>query len=92
MSKPRRKRIPKVRFASGLYNVSFESLYGVCIRPAGDHPEIVVDPRQTEQELMDSLIHEGIHAERVNMPESQVYPLAHSLARLLWACGYRRIR
>jgi len=43
------------------------------------------------QELMEILLHEGLHACIWDASESTVQETAESLAKLLWKCGYRRI-
>jgi len=45
---------------------------------------------QGEQDTLDSIIHEALHAARPELEERAVHVTANDLSRLLWALGYRR--
>ena len=53
---------------------------------------VEIDPRQTEDELMDTLIHECIHASYPYLEEYAVHSGSSTVAQILWDMGYRRIR
>ena len=71
-----------------------EWLHGFCSSP--DNPfdrdvrEIWIDPKLRGQERMESLIHEGTHAELPTLTEEQVTALGRNIKDLLWRDGYRR--
>ena len=46
---------------------------------------------QTEQERMDTTLHEAIHACLPSLDEKAVTDLANDLSRLMWRLGYRRV-
>ncbi len=57
--------------------------------PAED-ATISIDPQQTDHELMDTLIHEALHAIwRGAAAEDFVLHAARDIRRLLWRVGYR---
>jgi hypothetical protein len=88
MAHKKKKRIV-CRFSSGKYLVSIQPLLGMCVRPS-DCLEIIADPRQPEPELLNTLLHEALHAEETMMSEEDVARIASAQARLLWKAGYRR--
>ncbi len=51
---------------------------------------IRVDPRQKEDELFDTLVHELIHAAYPFLIEDSVHKGATSISSVLWDLGYRR--
>ena len=63
--------------------------FGLC------HPNnlIEIDPRQTERDRLDTIIHEAIHAipETKNFDEDWTVKVAARLSKLLWQQNYRRI-
>lgn len=56
------------------------------------HGFIEIDPRQSEHEYLDTLIHECLHAHFPDLTEQQVVKIANSLTKILWKAKYRRIR
>lgn len=54
-------------------------------------PEIRIDPKQSERELLDTILHEGLHASLgiEGLSERKVTETAQSLSSLLWKMGYR---
>jgi len=46
--------------------------------------------RQGQQEMLDTLIHEAMHAARPEIDEEAVATASRDIARLLWNLGYRR--
>ena len=69
--------------------------YGDCDSPT-EHEKVIrinkglMKPGE-DQQLMETLIHEGMHACTWDAAEEMVHGTAESLAKLLWRCGYRRI-
>jgi hypothetical protein len=58
------------------------------------HPNglIEVDPRQDEQDLFDTLIHELLHREFPDLSEEAVERAANRMSWDLWKQSYRRFR
>jgi hypothetical protein len=52
--------------------------------------EVTLDPRQSENELLDSAIHEFLHVACPYMAETKVHRTATIIADALWKMGYRR--
>jgi len=44
---------------------------------------------QSEQEMLDTIIHEALHAARPELDEDAVASTSNDLSRLLWKLGYR---
>lgn len=53
--------------------------------------EIVIDPRQSEGELLDSAVHELLHIVCPHMAEKHVHTKATRIADTLWKMGFRRV-
>lgn len=51
---------------------------------------IRIDPRQSEDELIDTLIHELLHANFPYLDEEAVHKGATAVAQSMWEMGYRR--
>ena len=51
--------------------------------------EILIDDRITGHRLLDTLIHEGLHAALPHLMEHDVTRAATDIARVLWRLGYR---
>jgi hypothetical protein len=51
---------------------------------------VSVDPRQPEDEMIDTMVHEFLHVACPNMPEDKVAAAATLIADNLWLQGYRR--
>jgi hypothetical protein len=45
---------------------------------------------QSEEELLDTLLHELVHCCRPELDETAVTEMSREMARVLWALGYRR--
>lgn len=63
---------------------------GSCDPPTEPAKEIIIDPSQGEFELLDTLVHEALHAVMWDAAEEAVEESATDIARLLWRMGYRR--
>lgn len=53
---------------------------------------VEIDPRQSESERLDTLIHELLHLMEPEWEEEKVESCASWLASLVWRQGYRRVR
>lgn len=51
-----------------------------------------VDPRQTEEERLDTLVHELCHFLNPEATEEQVIDHAGLISTVLWRYGYRRVK
>jgi len=71
------------------YLVRHVQIHGLCDPPAVKNPEIVIDDRLRGKELLNTYIHETIHALKWNLTEDQVTQMADDLSQLLWDLGYR---
>lgn len=54
--------------------------------------KIEVDPRQSDQEEMDTVIHEIIHCEFPDLSEESVIRGAESITAVLWKLGFRKLK
>ena len=51
---------------------------------------VSIDPRQPEDEMIDTMVHEFLHVAFPQMPEGKVATAATLIADNLWKQGYRR--
>lgn len=51
---------------------------------------VSIDPRQPEDEMIDTMVHEFLHVACPHMPENEVARAATLIADNLWRQGYRR--
>ena len=84
---PRSRRKPKVKVIAR--KLGRERCIGLAVEEHGKQT-IIVDPRQPERELMNTLIHEALHLVDFDIPEAKVIRLANKAANVLWQQGYRR--
>lgn len=63
-------------------------LWGEC---SFDRRTIRIDPRQGGREMMNTLIHETLHACEPDMDEQDVRGIARSLTTVLRRMGYRKV-
>jgi len=52
---------------------------------------IEIDPRQSNVEYMDTLIHEGLHIIFPDLSEKEVIKSSKKLSKVLWKAGYRKV-
>ena len=80
------RRIVKRKPGSGGY-------YGLC---HFDKSLVEIDPRQTEEERLDTLLHELIHRIdwelKLGLTEEQVAAAGTMQKAVLWSAGYRRVK
>lgn len=79
----------KVRMRGVQTRVIFKPLRGLLGEAA---PGVIrINPKQAGKVLMDTLIHEAIHACEPDMDECDVRANARDITRLLWKLNYRRV-
>lgn len=64
---------------------------GECDDPGYAKPEIWVKRTQKPIDLMDTIIHEILHAVRPELSEEAVLDTATTIAKALWKLNYRKI-
>jgi hypothetical protein len=52
---------------------------------------IEIDPRQSEKERIDTLIHELLHLAKPEYEEEEIIRISRIVSAHVWKCGYRRI-
>lgn len=63
---------------------------GECDDPAYSKPEIWIKRTQKPIDLMDTIIHEVLHAVRPELSEEAVLDTATTIAKALWKLNYRK--
>ena len=63
---------------------------GDCDHPPGRHPTIRIRRNLPQRELLDTAIHEVLHASLPALSEEAVTEAAHDIARVLFSLGWRR--
>jgi len=63
---------------------------GDCDHPPGRHPTIRIRRNLPQRELLDTCLHEALHASLPSLSEECVTETAHDLARVLFSLGWRR--
>jgi hypothetical protein len=66
------------------------SSLGECDDPEKAKPEIWVKRTQKPIDLMDTIIHEVLHAVRPELSEEAVLDTATTIAKVLWKFNYRK--
>jgi hypothetical protein len=81
----------EIRFYNRLKNADGVELRGQCEPPTGPPPRLIQIVRdQSELMLLDTLIHEILHAAFWDMDEAAVAETATDMARILNALGFVR--
>ena len=83
-------------FRGRRYGVVFaDKLYGFCDQPenpgSDDDRQITISTDQTDRQLLDTTIHESLHALYPAMSEDDVTTGGTDIARFLWRLGYRKV-
>ena len=85
------------QFSSGEYTFeTFDDVHGLCIqpdriaRPQPDEFIIFYHGSMKGKTMLETLIHESLHAEFPKMTENEVSAAGKHLAEILWKFGYRR--
>jgi len=82
----------EIRFYRRLHNADGVALRGQCEAPTSNPPRLIQIVRdQSEVMLLDTLIHEILHAAFWDLDETAVTETATDLARILEGFGYRRV-
>ena len=63
---------------------------GLCFDPSEDEPKIIVNPNQTERQLMNTMIHEFAHAFFWDASEENVTKFGNTVTRYLYSQGWRK--
>ncbi len=63
---------------------------GDCDHPPGRHPTIRIRRNLPQRDLLDTAIHEVLHASLPALSEEAVTETAHDIARVLFSLGWRR--
>jgi hypothetical protein len=58
----------------------------------GKIPHIELDPRQSSQDRLDTLIHEAVHIIWPEYDEETVIKVANRISSLVWEDNWRRIQ
>lgn len=75
----------RFRFAANLKD------YGDMTDPGKAEGRLIrIGTWQGEQDTLDTVIHEALHASLPLLDETAVHETANDLSRLLWRLGYRR--
>lgn len=81
-------------FRGKQYSIVFAKLHkdadGTCSHPESKRKLITIAPQLTGERLLDTLIHEPLHAMFWDMDEEAIASAATDLARWLRRNGYRR--
>lgn len=62
--------------------------FGTCHKQTG---VITIDPRQSEEEMLDTIIHEVLHSSYPFLEEDVVHTGGNAVSEVLWRLGYRRV-
>lgn len=63
---------------------------GDCDHPPGRHPTIRIRRNLPQRDLLDTAVHEVLHASLPALSEEAVTETAHDIARVLFSLGWRR--
>jgi len=91
-SPPARLAAMAMQFAKGTADERPERLWGLTDAPTVRRKAIRIAHGQTGRELLDTHIHEGLHACSWDLAEDFVTQAAKDIARYLHRLGYRKIR
>lgn len=83
----------QVKIRGKKWNLRFARLrkdLGYCQPPDKPNKEILIRSSLKGEELLDTLIHEILHAGDWDKDEPWVDEVATDMARILWKLGYRR--
>jgi hypothetical protein len=72
-----------------LATIPLKGLWGNCDHPTMKRKQITIDPRQTGLTVLDTLLHEYLHAAQPDLSELAVEEIATGAAKMLWDLGYR---
>lgn len=58
----------------------------------GDPCQILVDPRQEPEEMLDTIVHEVLHEALKETTEEGVERISNLISSVLWKEGYRKVQ
>ena len=101
MAKQRKRRNFKFKTPKGAtYEVLFRKpdkrhfgsdCDGVCTSPKEERPKIHINPKLTDQSMLNTAVHEMAHAFFWNKTELEVTKFANTVSRFLYSyCGWRK--
>lgn len=64
-------------------------VYAVIDSPKEPERELIINPEQSEKDLLDTICHEAGHSFWWYSPEKKIKRFGKDLATLLWATGFR---
>lgn len=64
--------------------------WGLCDHPPGRHPTISIRRSLKEPAMLDTLVHEVLHAARPELDEEAVDSTATAIAKALYRAGWRQ--
>lgn len=79
-----------VRVIIRMKDAEGNAVLGDCDPPNKPNKQIRVDSRLKDQEELEIIIHELLHAGYWIVDEEHIAQTAHDLARILWRLGYRK--
>lgn len=93
-------KIKTAKFRSGVYRFWWEDIDGLCLShdadkstpPRNSDRAIWISPRMQKKggkALMETIVHESVHADDPDLPESTVTAMAKHLTNARWRIGYR---
>jgi hypothetical protein len=83
----------RVRLGGKYWRLRFSAIkdYGDITDPGKAEGRLIrIGSWQSEEEQLDTIIHEALHASLPLLDESAVHATANDLSRLLWRLRYRR--
>ena len=69
-------------------NVLVGAIHGLAENINGEG-YVTVDPRQSQRDMLDTAIHEGLHIAFPTLSEEEVEKATKIIAQVPWALGYR---
>lgn len=82
------------KFSSGQYSISVGkvSVQGYCANANDSSNEIFVAKGLKPTEMLETIVHESLHAEFRDKSEAQINKAAKNISRFLWRLGYRKTK
>lgn len=87
--RPMRVQIRGRRYKLAFRSLSRSKWLGRCDSPCEPNKQIVVDQNLSGELLLDTLVHELLHAACWDLAEETVEEAASDIASVLWRLGYR---
>ncbi len=82
------------RFRNNRYNIEVKNLkdhFGRCDAPDTKQKKILINPNQSGEKLLATLLDEAIHACMFDIDNDVVDEISDDIARFLWRAGYRLV-